>query len=85
MILMVSYHTASYMHGAKFKQLFQLWSQIAIAHSSEVIEGEEVKVLSQVTREGVELVQYSKIHTLVMSYFCEKKTYCGGKEKKLTL
>lgn len=73
------------MHGAKFKQLFQLWSQNAIAHSSEVIEGEEVKVLSQVTREVVELVQHSKIHTLVKSYFCPKKLIVGGKEKKLTL
>lgn len=42
----LSYHTAGYMHGTKFKQLFHARSQIAIAHSTEVIEGEEVKVLS---------------------------------------
>lgn len=58
-MLWISYHTASYVHGTKFKQLFHSWSQITIAHSSEVIEGEEVKVLGQVTWECVEPVQHS--------------------------
>lgn len=55
-----SYHTAGYMHGTKFKQLFHARSQIAIAHSVEVIEGEKVKVLSKVTGQDVKLVQHSK-------------------------
>lgn len=57
-MLWISYHTASYVHGTKFKQLFHSRSQITIAHSSEVIKGEEVEVLCQVTWEGVEAVQY---------------------------
>lgn len=59
----LSYHTASYMQGAKFKQLFHAWSQITVTHSSEVIEREEVKVLCQVAWQAVELVQYPEIHT----------------------
>lgn len=66
-----SYHTASYVRGTKLKQLFQSGSQVTVAHSSEVTEGEEVKVLSQMTRQAVELVQYPEghtdTHTLVVS------------------
>ena len=51
------------MRGAQLKQLFHARSQITGAHSVEVIEGEEVKVLSQVTRQDVKLVQHSKAHT----------------------
>lgn len=51
-------HAASYMHGAKFKQLFHAWSKITVTHSSEVIKREEVKVLCQVTWKAVELVPY---------------------------
>lgn len=51
-------HTASYVHGTKFKQLFHAGSQITVTHSSEVIEREEVEVLCQVTWQAVELVQH---------------------------
>lgn len=47
--LRLAQHTASYVHGTKFKQLLQSGSQVPAAHGSEVIEGEQVKVLSQVT------------------------------------
>lgn len=50
-------HTVGYMHGTKFQQLFHSGTQLPVAHSSEVVEGEEVKVLCQVTRQAVELVQ----------------------------
>lgn len=69
------------MHGTKFKQLFHSGSQITVTHSSEVIKGEEVKVLSQVTWQAVELVPHpeghthtnthtARTHTQVMSVFC---------------
>lgn len=55
--LRLAQHTAGYMQGTKFKQLFHSGTQFPVAYSSEVIEGEKVKVLGQVTRQGVELVQ----------------------------
>lgn len=58
-----SYHTAGYMHGTKFQQLFHARGQVAAADGVEVIEGEEVKVLGQVTGEDVKLVQHSTEHT----------------------
>lgn len=61
--LFLSYHTAGYMHGTKFKQLFHARGQVAVAHTVEVTEGEEVKVLRQVTGQGVELVQHSTENT----------------------
>lgn len=64
-----SYHTAGYMHGTKFKQLFHARSQIATAHAAEVVEGEEVKVLSQVTGQDVKLVQNSEVHTHTHTQF----------------
>lgn len=48
------------MHGTKFQQLFHSGTQLPVAHSSEVVEGEEVKVLCQVTRQAVELVQQAE-------------------------
>lgn len=51
-------HAACYVHGTKFKQLFHSGSQFPVAHGREVIEGEEVKVLGQVTWQGVKLVQH---------------------------
>lgn len=56
--LRLAQHTASYVHGTKFKQLFHAGSQFPVAHSTEVIEGEEVKVLGQVTWQAVELIQH---------------------------
>lgn len=55
--LRLAQHTASYVRGTKFKQLFHPGSQITVAHSSEVIDGEEVKVLCQVTWQAVKQVQ----------------------------
>lgn len=66
---MLSHHTASYMHCTKFKQLFHSGSQFSIAYSSEVIEGEEVKVLGQVTWQAVKLVQYPVGNTYVVTFF----------------
>lgn len=43
--LSLAQHTASCVYGAKFEQLFHSGSQVSIAHSGEVIEGEEVEVL----------------------------------------
>lgn len=55
--LRLAQHTASYVHGAQFKQLLHSWSQFTVTHGTEVIEGEEVEVLSQVTGQTVELVK----------------------------
>lgn len=56
--LCLAQHTASYMEGTKFQQLFESGGQGTVAYSSEVVEGEEVKVLSQVTRHQVELLEH---------------------------
>lgn len=71
------------MHGPKFKQLFHSGSQFPTAYSSEIIEGEEVKVLSQVTWQAVKMVQHPVGHTdtVVMFFitvnviFCETQKY----------
>lgn len=60
---MLFYHTASYVHGTKFKQLFHSGGQFPAAYSGEVIEGKEVKVLGQVTWQAVELIQHPVGHT----------------------
>ena len=51
------------MQGAKFKQLFHPGSQVPVTHGAEVVEGEEVEVLGQVTRQAVELVPHPEGHT----------------------
>lgn len=56
--LCLAQHTASYVQGTKFEQLFHSGSQITVAHSSEVIEGEEVKIFGQVTWQAVKLVPH---------------------------
>ena len=60
------------MHGTKFKQLFHAGSQFPVAHRGEVLEGEEVKVLGQVTWQAVKLVQHTEGHahrdTVVMPF-----------------
>lgn len=45
------------MHGAELEQLFHSGSQFSVAHRCEVIEREEVEVLSQVTWQAVKLVE----------------------------
>ena len=56
-----------------FQQLFHSWSQVPVAYSREVIEGEEVQVFSEVTWKAVELVQHPDTHTqidtLIMSIY----------------
>lgn len=56
--LRLAQHTASCVRGAMFQQLFHSWSQVPVAYSREVIEGEEVQVFSEVTWQAVELVQH---------------------------
>lgn len=55
--LCLAQHTASYMEGTKLQQLFEAGGQVPVTYSREVVEGEEVKVLSQVTWHLVELLQ----------------------------
>lgn len=40
-----SYHTAGYVDGTKFKQLFHSGGQFPVSHRSEVVEGEQVRIL----------------------------------------
>lgn len=56
--LRLAKHTTIHVHGTKFDQLFHPGGQFSVAHSTEVVEGEEVKVLGQVTWQAIKLVQH---------------------------
>lgn len=55
---LISYHAAANVHGTKFKQLLHLRGQIPVANSCEVVEGEELEVLSEVAWKRVESLQH---------------------------
>lgn len=55
---LISYHTAANVHGTKFKQLLHPRSQFPVANSCEVVEGEELKVLSEVAWQRVKPLQH---------------------------
>ena len=55
----LAHHTAGHVGGTQFEQVSQTGGQFTAAHAAEVVEGEEMQVLCQVSWEAVKLVQHT--------------------------